>query len=97
MKLVSISTRYGGTSSALCARKREDAICGLHRLSKNTGAWMVIRQPTRDELLLLSPLLPFSFALIGSPSCQDIVDIRRLLKQERNGHTSGRHWDLVVA
>jgi hypothetical protein len=29
MKFVSIKTRYGGTSSVLCARNIDDATCGL--------------------------------------------------------------------
>jgi len=90
MKLVSISTRYGGTSSVLCARKREDAICGL-RWQSETLERTRLRSHTHDELILLFPLPPFSFVLIGSPSCQDIVHIHRLLKQESNCRTSGRH------
>ena len=48
-----------------------------------------LRARTLDELILLFPLPPCSFALIGFPSCQDIVYIRRLVKQESNVIQSG--------
>lgn len=52
---------------------------------------------TPDELLLLSPLPLFSFALIGSPSCQDVTEMPRLMKPEDKCHTNVRHWGSIPA
>jgi hypothetical protein len=45
MKFVSIKTRYGGTSSVLCARNMDDATCGL----KCVDNWLHIQSITEDS------------------------------------------------
>jgi len=48
MKFVSTRTRYGGTSAVLCARKSEDATCGLERQHKKKKEVVKIAEGRTD-------------------------------------------------